>query len=283
MLLENLRFNEGETKQRPGVRGAALLARRRVRERRVRRVPPRARVDRRTAGDAPVGRRSAAAAGDREPVEAARSTPERPYVVVLGGAKVADKIGVVKNLLDRQTGSSSAAACASRSSRRAAAQIGESLIDEEAFVEVAVDRLGRQAHAPDRRRRRRRVRGDGSVGRRPCSGRSPSGMLGLDIGPATAAAFAKEILGGEDGVLERPDGRLREAGLRRRNDASSPSRSRIVPAYHRHRRRRHRSRAGGTSVLQDAVDFASTGGGASLEFLEGKDAPRHRRTDGTGS
>ncbi len=100
----------------------------------------------------------------------------------------------------------------------------------------------------------------------------PDGWMGLDIGPSTAARYADVDQGRRHGVLERPDGRVRAGAVRGRARAPWP--------------RRSRSRAATTVVgggdsaaalaqfgLADMVDHVSTGGGASLELVEGKPLP----------
>ena len=100
----------------------------------------------------------------------------------------------------------------------------------------------------------------------------PADQLGLDIGPESARAFAAEVGRRQDRVLERPDGRVRDGGVRR--------------GHPRGRRGAHRVDGlsvvgGGDSAAavrtlgfdDDAFGHISTGGGASLEYLEGKPLP----------
>ena len=96
--------------------------------------------------------------------------------------------------------------------------------------------------------------------------------MGLDVGPRTAADYAGRDRRRRDGVLERPDGRLRARAVRRRHPRRSPRRSRAAPGF--------TVVGGGDSAaalaefgLADEVDWLSTGGGASLELMEGKELP----------
>jgi phosphoglycerate kinase len=97
-LLENLRFDAGET----GNDEAFVAARRRpgpVRERRVRGIAPGARLDRRSAALAAVGRRSLLER-EVEVLLGLRNEPRRPFIAILGGSKVSDKLGVIDALLE---------------------------------------------------------------------------------------------------------------------------------------------------------------------------------------
>ena len=118
--------------------------------------------------------------------------------------------------------------------------------------------------AGDRRRRRRR----GSSPRDAI----PDGWKGLDIGPETADAFAAEIERRGHCALERADGRVRGRAVRGRHARASPRPSPTARGF--------TVVGGGDSAaavrqfgLADRVDHVSTGGGASLEFIEQGDLP----------
>ena len=100
----------------------------------------------------------------------------------------------------------------------------------------------------------------------------PDGWLGLDIGPETRVDFAQPHPRGEDGVLERADGRLRVGALRRGHEGGRAGGRRRCDGY--------TVVGGGDSVravnelgLAERISWVSTGGGASLELLEGKELP----------
>ncbi len=118
----------------------------------------------------------------------------------------------------RSTSCSSAAACASRSSRRRATR-SASRCSRTTWSTPARDLLDagrRQDRAADRHRGGGRVRGRRRVRRRSPADAIPADWLGLDIGPDSVAAFADGPRRREDGVLERPDGRVRDGAVRGR-------------------------------------------------------------------
>jgi len=172
--------------------------------------------------------------------------PELPFVAVLGGAKVADKIGVLRSLAERAD----------------VILIGGKMAEEverDSGYELPEDVVAAAAFEPDAEAR---VVGWDEV---------PDGWLGLDIGPATRERFAQRIgeaktvfWNGPMGVFEWP--RFAE-GTKAVAEAVA-----AVDA--------HTVVGGGDSVraveelgVADRIDWISTGGGASLELLEGKELP----------
>ena len=96
--------------------------------------------------------------------------------------------------------------------------------------------------------------------------------MGLDIGPSTAPEYARRDRRSGHRLLERPDGRVRARAVRGRHPRPSPRRSPRRPGF--------TVVGGGDSAaalvafgLADEVDWLSTGGGASLELMEGKELP----------
>ena len=196
--------------------------------------------------------------------------PERPYVVVLGGAKVADKIGVVRNLLDKADRILIGGGMCFTFLKARGAQIGNSIVDTDAFIDVAEivwdDAIGLPtdvvvADTFDATEAWDTVR----------ASEIPSGMLGLDIGPDSAAAFAKEILGAKTVFWNGPMGVFEKEAFAHGTKLVAVAVA-DCPGY--------TVTGGGDTAaalarfgLEGSVDFASTGGGASLEFLEGKPLP----------
>jgi phosphoglycerate kinase len=172
--------------------------------------------------------------------------PESPFVAVLGGAKVADKIGVLTALAERAD----------------TILIGGKMaeeVDRDAGYELPGDVVAAVAFGPDAESRV--VPWD----------EVPEGWLGLDIGPVTCKRFAARIAeartvfwNGPMGVFEWP--RFAE-GTKAIAEAVAAAEAHTVVG-------------GGDSVraveelgVADRIDWISTGGGASLELLEGKELP----------
>jgi phosphoglycerate kinase len=172
--------------------------------------------------------------------------PARPFVAVLGGAKVEDKIGVLRALAERAD----------------ALLIGGKMaeqVDPASGYEVPRDLVAAEAFEPD------------AEAKVVPAGEVPDGWLGLDIGPATRRAYAERIATGKTvfwngpmGVFEWP--RFAE-GTKAVAEAVAACAGHTVVG-------------GGDSVraveelgVADRIDWISTGGGAALELLEGKELP----------
>ena len=201
--------------------------------------------------------------------------PARPFVTVLGGAKVSDKIGVLENLLERVQSFCIGGAMAYTLLRAQGKKVGRSRIEEDKIdlaratleraaakgvgVLLPVDHL--VADRPDAGARTRIVSGDAF----------PDDMLGVDIGPETAKRFAAEIAKAKTVLWNGPMGIFEiepfSKGTLAIAQALAASKGTTVVG-------------GGDSVAAlrragkiDAVTHVSTGGGASLEFLEGQQLP----------
>ena len=156
-------------------------------------------------------------------------SPERPLVVVLGGAKVTDKVGVIDRFLEVADQILIGGAMCFSFFRAQGIATGDSLVEEEG-VELAAEALERAEDSDcelllpvDL------VLGesfDADTERRESDGvEVPDGWMGLDIGPAHRRALRRGDRRGRDGALERADGRLRAGAVRRPAPAPSPRRS----------------------------------------------------------
>lgn len=202
-------------------------------------------------------------------------SPERPFAAVLGGAKVSDKLKVIRALLERVEVVLVGGGMCFTFLVAAGVEVGDSLV-EPAMVQACRDLLdsGRRIMLPSDFVALESERDRGSAG----SGRVevfsqgvPPGWRGLDVGPATREAFAQELMAartilwnGPMGVFEDP--RFAE-GTKAVGDAVAAS-----PAFS--------VVGGGDSAaaldslgIADRIDHISTGGGATLELLESGDLP----------
>jgi phosphoglycerate kinase len=194
--------------------------------------------------------------------------PARPFVAILGGSKVSDKLGVIEALLNRVDRLLVGGAMCFTFFKALDRPVGDSLLEEDQ-VETCrrlLDDHGDKLLLPED------VVGLGPNGEvRMVGQRVPEGWKGLDIGPGAAAAFG-EVIGnartvfwnGPMGVFEDP---RFEAGTRAVAEACAETKAFTVVG-------------GGDSAaalakfrLDDDIDHVSTGGGASLEFLEQGDLP----------
>jgi phosphoglycerate kinase len=201
--------------------------------------------------------------------------PDRPYVAVLGGAKVSDKLGTIGALVERVDTLLVGGAMAFTLIAAAGGQVGASLVEPDRFDDVRsalsrADERGIRVIVPSDVVAAAEIdeTAETSV---VAADRIPAGLRGLDIGPDTVRAFAGAIAdagtvlwNGPMGVFEAAPfaaGTLAVAEAIAASDAYSVA-------------------GGGDSLLaikrvglEDGFDHLSTGGGASLEFLEGRTLP----------
>ena len=205
-----------------------------------------------------------------------REAPKRPFVAVLGGAKVSDKLGVIEALLDTVDALVIGGAMCFTFFAAEGRSIGESLFEPDQ-IETCKRLLagGKEIHLPSD------IVGLDAAGNVATWGaRVPDGGKGLDIGPGSAAAFADVVTEARTVFWNGPMGMFEDerfaAGTRTIAEAVAATKAFTVVG-------------GGDSAaalaefgLEDDVDHVSTGGGASLELLElgdlpGLDALRHGR------
>ena len=281
-LLENVRFNAGETSKDDAERGEfadrlAALADAYVSD-------GFGAVHRKHASVYDVAQRLPHAMGglvsaELEVMKRLTQEPERPYVVVLGGSKVSDKLGVIDSLLGQADTLLVGGGMLFTFLKAQGHDVGKSLLEEDQvdtcreYLQRAED-IGVELVLPtdivvdtefpsdDREPQPQVVAADAI----------PDDALGLDIGPESARAFAEHIAGartvfwnGPMGVFETP--------------AFAEGTRVVAEAL---------TKVGGLSVVgggdsaaavrtlgfdEDAFGHISTGGGASLEYLEGKELP----------
>jgi phosphoglycerate kinase len=208
----------------------------------------------------------------------ALADPERPFVAVLGGAKVSEKIEVVENLMRLADAMLIGGGMAYTFLKAQGMQIGKSLVEDD-----KIDRARQLLGEAKNRAFRLLLPFDHVLGAelKPDTqtevadvGRAPADWMGLDIGPKTIAAFRAEIARAKMIVWNGPMGVFELAPFA--NGTREIARA-IAAA----------TAAGATSIvgggdsvaalhqigLADKVSHISTGGGASLEFLAGRKLP----------
>ncbi|MDD5308002.1 MAG: phosphoglycerate kinase [Deltaproteobacteria bacterium] len=199
---------------------------------------------------------------------------ERPYVAVLGGAKVSDKISIIENLMSRVDVLVIGGAMANTFVKAAGGSVGKSLVEDDRLP-LARDLMARA----EERKVKILLPKDAVVADGPdatetaivASNAVPAGRMSLDIGPASIAEF-RDILSragtvfwnGPMGMFEKKP--FAEGTLSVAKAIAGSAAFSVV--------------GGGDSVaavteakLEHGFDHVSTGGGASLEFLEGKILP----------
>ena len=201
--------------------------------------------------------------------------PERPLVVVLGGAKVSDKIALIDRFLDNADVLLIGGAMCFSFFRAQGIPTGDSLVEEEG-VELAREALEKAGSSDCRLELPVDLvagdRFDAGADTRELDGvEVDGGWMGLDVGPRTAAAYADEVAKAGTVFWNGPMGAFElepfAAGTRAVAEAVARAKGTTVVG-------------GGDSGaalaefgLAGEVDHLSTGGGASLELLEGKDLP----------
>lgn len=209
-----------------------------------------------------------------ESLEKALVNPQKPYVAILGGAKVSDKIGVIQNLLDKVTTLLVGGGMAYTFLKAEGFQVGKSLVEGDqigfslSLLEKAKGKMKFllpsdhiAAERMDVQAKREVVKND----------KIPSEWVCLDIGPETVKTFSEEVKSARTIVWNGPMGVFEMEPFSQGTFAiakaiSNSSAFSIV--------------GGGDSVaavnkagVANKISHISTGGGASLEFLEGKELP----------
>jgi phosphoglycerate kinase len=205
------------------------------------------------------------------------SNPDRPFVAVLGGAKVSDKIEIVQNLMKVADSMVIGGAMAYTFLKSQGLPIGKSLVEDDKLD------LARDLLAEAKRRNFRLLlpvdhvlaeSPDSAVTRITDIAHTPDGWMGLDVGPKTIEEFRKEIStartviwNGPLGMFEKPAFAQGTLGIARAVAAATKAGATTIIG-------------GGDSVaaveqagVASQVSHISTGGGASLEFLAGEKLP----------
>jgi phosphoglycerate kinase len=281
-VLENVRFNAGETSNQDEIRGAFASELAKLADAFV--SDGFGVVHRKQASVYDIALQLPSAMGglvesELDVLRRLTHEPERPYVVVLGGSKVSDKLGVIDNLLSKADTLLIGGGMVFTFLKAQGHEVGSSLLEDDQ-VETCRDYLARAEESGveivlptdivvdtafpsgDREPQPRVVAADAM----------PSDSLGLDIGPDSAAAFADAVRGARTVFWNGPMGVFE-------TDAFADGTRTVAQAL---------TEVDGLSVVgggdsaaavrtlgfdEAAFGHISTGGGASLEYLEGKELP----------
>jgi phosphoglycerate kinase len=272
VLLENTRFEPGETKNDP------ILATEFARLAELFVEDAFGSVHRAHASTVGVAERVRSAAGpllvgEVEALGRFLTDPEHPYVVILGGAKISDKLGVIRNLLPRVDSMLIGGGMCFTLMAALGMSVGKSLVEED-----QIDNVGQLLSGPHGSRivlptdfviadrfaedAPPRVVGASEI---------PPESLGLDIGPETADAFAAVVGGAKSVFWNGPMGVFEWEAFR----AGTESVARALAESDGFTAVGGGDSAAALRVLdmEDKVSHLSTGGGAGLELLEGKELP----------
>ncbi len=275
MLLENVRFHQGETKNDPEfAKKLASLAEIYVNDA----FGTAHRAHASTEGVARLLQPAVAGYLMQKELQylgSALANPERPFVAILGGAKVSDKITVIENLLGKVDSILIGGGMAYTFLKAQGIEVGQSLVEEDRIALAAdllkmakekkvefllpTDHVVAESFAPDSPYK---IAGNADF---------PAVGMGLDIGPETIKLYAEKISTAKTVVWNGPMGVFEFDAFAKGTFAVAEALAAadclsII--------------GGGDSVaavnksnLQDKMTHISTGGGASLEFLEGKALP----------
>lgn len=205
----------------------------------------------------------------------ALSNPERPFTAIIGGAKVKDKIGVIDNLLDKVDNLLIGGGLSYTFTRAQGHETGDSLVEEDK-VELAksfIDKAKRKnvaLYLPTDAVVANKFSADAQT-KTLAVDEITEGWMGLDIGPETAERYKQVIKDSKFVIWNGPMGVFEMEpfanGTKTVADAMAETSAYTVIG-------------GGDSAaavekfgVADKMDHVSTGGGASLEFMEGKELP----------
>ena len=201
--------------------------------------------------------------------------PERPFAAVMGGAKVADKIPVIENLLKKVDTLVIGGGMAYTFLKAKGCEIGNSILDAESVGLAGelldkAEKVGVRMLLPVDVVCAREFSNEGLAGVYPADG-IPADLQGLDIGPKTRELYREELLRARTVIWNGPMGvfEMKNYENGTKAIAETLAESSAVTII-----------GGGDSAaacakfgLADRMTHISTGGGASLEFLEGKELP----------
>lgn len=198
--------------------------------------------------------------------------PKRPMIAILGGAKVSDKIGVIKNLIPKADKILIGGGMTYTFYKAKGMEIGNSLVEADKvelakeLIEAAGDKLVLPVDSITA------VEFSNDVPTEEHTGDVPAGQMGLDIGPESIALFAQTLEGAKTVVWNGPMGVFEMSNFARGTIGVCEAIANLKDAT-------TIIGGGDSAAAAEQLGFAdkfthiSTGGGASLELLEGKELP----------
>ncbi|MDA3942804.1 MAG: phosphoglycerate kinase [Bacteroidetes bacterium] len=211
-------------------------------------------------------------------LEKVTKNPERPFTAVLGGAKVSGKIEIINNLLDKVDNLIIGGGMMFTFIKAMGGAIGNSLVEEDLVVtaQEAIEKARKNgvkllipvdAVAADAF--------DNDAKQQNCAADAiPDGWMGLDIGAKTIASFTETILASKTILWNGPMGVFEFANFAKGTSSIANAIAKATSSGS------YSLVGGGDSVaavnkydLSDKVSYVSTGGGAMLEYIEGKELP----------
>ncbi|QIK57974.1 phosphoglycerate kinase [Erysipelothrix sp. HDW6A] len=200
-------------------------------------------------------------------------SPKRPFVAILGGAKVSDKINVIENLLDVADKVIVGGGMAYTFYKAMGREIGTSLVEMDRIdvAKAIMEKAGDKLVLPVDTVVASEFSADAEPVVVPADG-IPADMMGLDIGPKSIELFTKELQGAQTVVWNGPMGVFEFDAFAKGTLAICIAITELPGAL--------TVIGGGDSAaaaiqlgFKDKISHISTGGGASLEFMEGKELP----------
>ncbi|MFC6617424.1 phosphoglycerate kinase [Deinococcus radiophilus] len=200
--------------------------------------------------------------------------PQSPYVVIIGGAKVSDKIKVIENLLPKVDKMLIGGGMMFTFIKARGGQIGKSLVEDDQvdYARGLLDRYGDKLTLPTDAVAADQFAEDAQTQVVPAD-QIPDGWMGLDIGPDTQQAYAEALKGAKTVFWNGPMGVFEMSAFAAGTNAVAAAVAGLGEGA-------YTVIGGGDSVSAinksgqaDKVSHISTGGGASLELLEGKELP----------
>jgi phosphoglycerate kinase len=201
------------------------------------------------------------------------TAPKRPFVAILGGAKVSDKIGVIENLIAKADKIFIGGGMTYTFYKAKGIEIGNSLVEEDkvALAKELIEKAGDKLILPIDSVCAKEFSND--VETVVTDGEAvPEGYMGLDIGPKSIELFTKELAGAKTVVWNGPMGVFEMSNFAKGTVGVCEAIANLADAT--------TIIGGGDSAaaaiqlgFADKFTHISTGGGASLELLEGKELP----------